>query len=180
MNVERLELLKTLLDEIEENKRLRESFSLSDWVDVDLIEVAEDEDDEECDPDVLISAKVDRVIANLSEDNLLQSIPECGTTACACGYAGLDLRFRSQGFRTDVAFGDVTYEEKFGWNAITHFFEISEEIANNLFMTNFYSSYNNGPAAVANRIRILLDQGEVAMWGDIEQHCNLQGCEENE
>ena len=71
------------------------------------------------------------------------SIPHnCGTTACAVGYAGLDPWFREQGFTTDAQ-GGVNYESQGGriissWNAVECFFDISEHRAEYFFSANNY------------------------------------------
>lgn len=77
-----------------------------------------------------------------SEEDTLSIPHNCGTTACAVGYAGLDPWFREQGFTT-ADDGSVTFKTHYGhrstsWNAVEEFFNISEHRAEYFFSANKY------------------------------------------
>jgi len=98
-----------------------------------------------------------REIAYNLADPLL--IPHnCGATACACGYAGLDLWFNEQGFRTTQG-GTVQYGEKQSWGAVEDFFDLTVEESHYLF-TGDYDEYVS-PDMVATRIELFIKRGGV-------------------
>ncbi len=86
---------------------------------------------------------------------------ECGTCACAAGYATLDPLFRSQGLhpyaRDDL---EPVFDNSYGWKALTRFFEIDNDQANYLFLETFYNApvTRITPAMVVDRINILLSE----------------------
>lgn len=53
---------------------------------------------------------------------------DCGTSACAAGFCGLDPWFRRRGFRLEVLDGicsefmNLEYREHLDWEAVYHFF----------------------------------------------------------
>ena len=97
-----------------------------------------------------VASIMGREVMNVyKKDNIDRKIivASCGTTACACGYAGLDVWFRKQGFRfgtpgnnwrdsmnTNILFksphSDVIYE---GFEAVQEFFGLTSIQALHLF-----------------------------------------------
>lgn len=75
---------------------------------------------------------------------------DCGTTACAVGWACKDRWFNRQGLRM-VDYRPM-YRDAFSWKAVTDFFELSEGTAVRWFAPQ---SYDRGvpPSVVAARIR---------------------------
>ena len=64
MNIKRLNMMKALMEQIQEDKDSLAKFDLTSWIDV------EDKD-------------LKAYVAGLKE-----TTPSCGFTACACGWAG--------------------------------------------------------------------------------------------
>ncbi len=103
--------------------------------------------------------QVVRVLEELPKEkkfNLI-SFMTCGTTACACGWAGTDPWFRRRGFKTDKyrksSHGyNVFYREKGrifeGMEATRKFFGLNFETSSYLFIR---SSYENGSKRVVIR-----------------------------
>lgn len=58
---------------------------------------------------------------------------ECGTVACAAGWAGQDPWFRRRGFKLDKVRERVTYFGHYGFVAIEEFFDLTEEESGHLF-----------------------------------------------
>lgn len=86
--------------------------------------------------------------------------PDCGTTACACGWAGLDPVFNEQGFSlTDKLSGSDGLIPMFtdngytvhGWTAVELFFGLTYGESDYLFSANSYEKIAS-PKDVANRI----------------------------
>jgi hypothetical protein len=90
---------------------------------------------------------------------------QCGTTACAIGFCGLDGWFNSMGFTLNKKEGIPEYKarnmfEQTGWTAVEHFFDLSAFQAEYLFSSGYYSRQHDvTPAVVANRIRDFIDAG---------------------
>lgn len=86
---------------------------------------------------------------------------DCGYCACAIGHALLDQRFESQGlYALSIDNMCPAYkEEKWAWQAIQEFFDISETAAVRLFGTQEYEDPT--PAKVAERIRDALENEEI-------------------
>ena len=78
---------------------------------------------------------------------------ECGTAACAVGYAACDPWFNAQGLSLvdgEPAIRDV--EE--GWDSVEIFFDLGEGDARHLFCSSRYcAGPETGPSQVATRIR---------------------------
>lgn len=69
-----------------------------------------------------------------SDKNLFE---DCGTTACAVGWACAYPPFKRMGLhwsRQDDGFGGPTYQNEFSWTAVGRFFGISESQAYLLFI----------------------------------------------
>lgn len=84
----------------------------------------------------------------------------CGTTACAIGWAMTSPKLRRAGLKKHEYNdnGAVHYfEPKFaghsGWNAITHFFDLSQYEAKMLFLENNYPKGRRDRRSVIRRIR---------------------------
>jgi hypothetical protein len=88
---------------------------------------------------------------------------DCGTTACAIGWACSMIEFQAMGLGWLVGKGHPSYTDPVSevrwtnWEAVHHFFGISNEVAQNLFN---YSEYEQDdiefvakPSDVAQRIR---------------------------
>jgi hypothetical protein len=89
---------------------------------------------------------------------------DCGTVACAMGWAGGDPWFNKRGFhRYDDNFVP-RYMYRSGWTAISDFFKSNGTIVHFLFDENEYSHHKNGPPRLAVIARTafvlaLLDEG---------------------
>jgi len=134
MNIERLTKLAELLDKVALERR---PFNLSVWV---------HKTQDLCFMDVKDTA----VASGLSEDEVEHH--ECGTVACAVGYACLDPWFNEQGLR---AYEDLpSYRYSSGWDAVEDFFGIYYEEARHLFSPDSYTGEEETRAEeVAARIR---------------------------
>lgn len=107
------------------------------------------------------------VLETVPEDHFDLNHWKCGTTACACGWAGQDPVFNAQGFIL-VPSGDGRYGEPVlpdpdggqltGFDAVEAFFGLTERQAESLFMTNAYDNAGIAPsrANVINSIKFLL------------------------
>ncbi len=94
--------------------------------------------------------------------NYLESVPkerfdlhswDCGTTACAVGYACKIPEFEQAGLGLGSS-GQPTYNGRcFGFTAAAKFFGISSENAHKLFDANYYREGRDGVKAVVNKIR---------------------------
>jgi hypothetical protein len=109
----------------------------------------------------------------LSTDEGLLIPHNCGATACATGYAGLDPWFVAQGFYTTLQ-GNVKYKhpdgdfEVDGWEALETFYDIYDEESEWLFMPA--ASYTvTDPQVVIDRIQDVLDNGFPEFIGSYEQ-----------
>src|SRR6185369_1773402 len=88
---------------------------------------------------------------------------ECGTTACACGYAGTHPWFQQRGFYLEQSGGGnryPVYQRRSDapryehWSAVEKFFGLTYREANYLFGYYAYSKRDAmSPKAVAKRIR---------------------------
>lgn len=91
----------------------------------------------------------------------------CGTTACALGYAGMFKPFRKAGLVTDFRDeqdGTVVFTDKrrnevtYNGRAAQMFFDLSHEEVNEIFMPSLYDVVRITPKIVARRIRKMLDR----------------------
>lgn len=94
--------------------------------------------------------------AEFTPDN----IQGCGTTACAVGWACTIPEFRNAGLYMTQR-NAPAFEALEGYEAVSRFFEIDADKTRWLFSPVPYSieEYKD-PAAVATRIRELLDRGQ--------------------
>lgn len=82
---------------------------------------------------------------------------ECGTVACACGWAASIPSFRRAGLGYDTRKGDMTFTEGlphtfYGWRAIEEFFGLDGHESDHLFSEDGYPVGRRGPKSVALRI----------------------------
>lgn len=87
----------------------------------------------------------------------VQKMNECGTNACACGWAGLVPEFRKDGFR--VVDTDIKYRGESGLQAAAAFFGISYKMADYFFISSSYEERTSDITAkvVADRIDAFLN-----------------------
>lgn len=91
--------------------------------------------------------KVAEVLENLPKKrkfnraNWFEGFPgECGTAACAIGYATLDPWFKKRGFGCDNI--EPIYRESEGWSAVHEFFRLNEDQSDWLFALENYARGN--------------------------------------
>lgn len=108
-----------------------------------------------------------RSIRNVTKEDMIH---DCGSTACALGYAALSTKFNAQGLRTERT--RVTYCGKYGHEAAADFFGIDRYIAELIFRFVDPSVYSSAPQFypesmkdittrhVINKLRELLVMGE--------------------
>lgn len=83
-----------------------------------------------------------------------KKILECGTRACALGWACTIREFRDDGLKMNY-FMEPKFGDKYGEDAGAEFFGIPYKIANHIFMPVKRSS-NNDPKVLAAEIRELI------------------------
>ncbi|MBF3563881.1 hypothetical protein ISF73_11190 [Burkholderia pseudomallei] len=137
MHIERLKMLSSMLKTVNPNH-----FDLGDWVD---------------------SPWSTREAIAIPNDDLRQRIVDCGTTACAVGWACMMPEFQAQGlnYKWDtVCYSSAlspTYEGEESWLAVCNFFEIDRPTADYLFSHHEYEvGRATEPSEVAERIDALI------------------------
>lgn len=163
MNIEALQQMIRVLEQVENDPVLVRSFDLGTWTRLPS------------DTDWTTS------LAKLAEGepSKLSIVSECGTTACACGFAAIDPWFRNQGFRFERSGGYMSeirlYEHPddeywhSDWDAVTQFFGLSYTTAQKLFSSSTYMDKDGAPmlddeiqpSDVIARIRTLLTTNEI-------------------
>lgn len=123
-----------VLTEVSLNQIARAHFNLAAWLEIE-------NGYDEWDPAVVKAFNEDLANSPLT-------IPhQCGTTACAIGYMGLDPWFRDQGMQTtrtgELIFleqvpDSVSHRTYYNWGAVEKMFGISEDDAEYLFQTDSY------------------------------------------
>lgn len=91
-------------------------------------------------------------------------VKDCGTTACAGGWATTLPSFRRAGlkFTHDVDFGlTPTFQDKIGYFALEDFFNINNSISFAFFCPEKYVSSSTPPKRVAQRITTYLKTGKI-------------------
>lgn len=146
MNVERLNLMVTMLQEVVDGI----------WKPTNLIavEFSSWEDDED----------KNRRAFEL-EHWVKKSSKPCGYSACAVGHALLDKRFAGQGLTPSNDGCEIypKYEGETYLDGVASFFGVEEDIAHNLFIPGEYSEHLKDKALatqVMRRIKKLLEVGE--------------------
>lgn len=130
---------------------MKENFSLSSWLNDVSLSYAE---------------RTGRLTDAFSQGYAdMKVIPHnCGMVACACGYAGLDDWFRSQGFETNKD-GNIQFDGYKCWDAVEQFFDLDWTQADYLFSDEHYEDATD-PLLVAERIIQFLNNGEMVRIDD--------------
>ena len=85
----------------------------------------------------------------------------CGSVACAMGWASADPAFREQGLYYNAGLGTVFFNGFDSYEAAAKFFEITEGTALHLFSPNHYiPTQRDDPAFVIFRIKELVERYE--------------------
>ena len=104
--------------------------------------------------------QVIRVLEELPREKKfnLRTFMICGTTACACGWAGVDPWFRRRGFKTEKYHSYhgstpyyVSYRKFSGMDAVREFFGIDFETSIHLFISGAHQ--DNSKRAVIRRLK---------------------------
>lgn len=108
--------------------------------------------------------QVIRVLEELPREKKfnLRTFMTCGTTACACGWAGVDPWFRRRGFKTEKDNlpdgGSITYNvfyrEFGGMDAVREFFDLDIADSHFLFINSYYQE--GSKRAVIRRLKSFL------------------------
>lgn len=146
MNIERMQQMIRVLKQVRANTKLAEHFSLSSWICLESGFVTYDS----------LFGTMQQAIREHKDP--LDVVVECGTTACACGFAGMDPWFREQGFKFDFVNdrrGTIYFHQASGWEAVTSFFGLSYEEAAQLFYQESYSELDGDKllGAVIDRVQ---------------------------
>ena len=87
----------------------------------------------------------------------------CGTTACACGWAGMDPWFRRRGFKTKKQGGyDVCYKSYTGIWATRIFFDLTRNEGQWLFLRSGYGRDGSKRAVIQRLKTFIREQREAA------------------
>lgn len=136
MNIEALEELVRVLNAVQSDSRRAESFSLDHWFGSDYVSRPKEEQ--------RMALPEEFEQADHLKTTLIHIPHGCGTTACACGYAGLDPWFRQRGFTTLADGGVQGPEGTFGWTAVREFFQMNHTKAKFLFdPTSYIEGYGD-------------------------------------
>lgn len=88
----------------------------------------------------------------------------CGCTACATGYAGLDPWFVERGFETSLT-GVIHYkDETEGWNAVYAFYGLNYSQAHYLFDSTCYASLTDRAPVIARLREFAAGDGTVPAY----------------
>lgn len=163
MNVNRLELMVTMLKEVEAGA-WKPSLTRAKQL------ISNDMYNEEVVGHNPTGKKIQETPVEFDLGTWVGAIPEyrnelsCGFTACAVGHATLDSRFNKMGLKPDCDLAP-TYKTKVGWYALINFFELSEEALERLFSSSMYPEHLKDKALVIQvrrRIEKILEIGEKA------------------
>lgn len=106
----------------------------------------------------------EEILPNVPEDNFnlatWKERNECGTTACAIGWACLDEQFNEEGLTYDEIYATPRYNNHLFWRAVREFFGLTQEQACDLFMEGGYDvekRYHR--RAVMDRIKMYVAHG---------------------
>lgn len=149
MNIERLKHLIEVLKKVPE-----EQFNLEFWRNYDEA----DPFDESFDT-ITKEALRKYGLGTISElsDTDFDVVMDCGTVACAVGWATSDREFNAQGFYYGSCpyYTDETDKTYYNWDAVEQFFEIDYLTAQSLFSVESYIFFAK-PIHVIERIEALL------------------------
>lgn len=148
MNVEALHQMIRVLTEVENDPKLLPSFNLNYW---------------NADP---FDSNWTKSLDDLDAGQLssLSIVADCGTSACACGFAALDPWFRDKGFRfvrdsrgSEIRFyPDLTKDLYYAdWAAVREFFNLNNYESRRLFSTMQYKDRETERIIPAGIIRPL-------------------------
>lgn len=164
MNIERLNMMADLLDRIQADQVRSKLFNLANWYGP-------------------MTSDFENLVSGLEgpdSEKVFSRMQECGTSACACGWAALEQSFNDLNFYFDPKKGKIIYEVPephsqwsvlYGsWRAIEEFFEVSKYRAEDLFHPAGYlregiaaTDEDIQPKHVAERIRnYLAKEGQEA------------------
>lgn len=161
-----VEALEQTIRVLEDVKKYHLNFDLRTFVGVDL----EDSVDGQVNNNAVFrradSTAAKAFLAAMQKEQLVLIPHNCGCTACATGYAGLDPWFRERGFRTTIDgtmeyVNPTTLKAVQGWDALSLFYGITDTQANYLFTNEYYNKATD-PQEVIDRIREVLTHG----WPD--------------
>lgn len=161
MNIEALNQLIRVLNEVIASEKLTKHFNLVNWVGTATRHQ-------------VIDTMIDR-----STPSKLERVVDCGTTACACGYAAIDPWFNNRGLRFETISANDYYPDAgdqtalsivfrdpesdgrgyYSFSAISKFFNITHADACDLFVASSYEQTPVGPQQVIDRLRKFM-QGE--------------------
>ncbi len=85
---------------------------------------------------------------------------DCGTTACAIGWACTIPEFQEAGLEIDEPYEMPSFMGAFHYPAVAKFFDIKTEMSKILFSPVFYAA-NPTPSDVADKIDTLLAGGAI-------------------
>lgn len=141
MNKERLLLLAEKMESLPKHA----GFDLREWIWI------EDEDEDGYDD------AIDNIISAMSTPKSFDTLLECGTTCCAVGWACAMPEFKLQG----LGYCGVgpTFNNKYGWAAVSEFFDITTLEAEGLFQHDsprYVGLDHIKPTDVARAIRDLV------------------------
>lgn len=106
--------------------------------------------------------KEDKFAEAISTERTILVPHNCGCTACATGYAGLDPWFVERGFETTLS-GDIYYKNKGqeGWEAVYAFYGLSYQQAHYLFDSDSYASLTDRAPVIARLREFAAGDGTV-------------------
>lgn len=149
MNIERLQKMVEMLRRIDEDRTLASMFDLGSWLETD-------------------SFSAELFITNAIPEQKMKFFREeytgadCGTTACAMGFACLDPWFIKEGLMY-LPYSGVVYTHNGktydGFEAAAMFFDIDESEAYYFFSKTRYGTYDKTAAwQVADRIEKFIEE----------------------
>jgi hypothetical protein len=162
MNIERLELLATVLEQ--QTFAAPAAFHLDHWL--------------KAPADLPSTGEVVQLLGGAKSIVVDPVKVQCGAAACACGHAALMPEFQSQGLKLVVPVWGARhaqpfYEGREGWAAIENFFGLNDSWAQYLFNAESYDDepdvmFDDGiplvtPDMVAKRIRALVSDERISI-----------------
>lgn len=163
MNVNRLELMVTMLKEVEAGTWKPSLTRAKEMVLQDVYNY-------EALGNNPTGKNIQESSVEFSLNNWVDAFPEernersCGFSACAVGHATLDSRFNKMGLKPNSNFAP-TYKNEVNWRSLEKFFELSGENLHILFTNSKYPEHLKDKALVIQvrrRIEKLLEIGVTA------------------
>jgi hypothetical protein len=147
MNAERLRQAIRVLENAAANAELRKHFDLSAWA------VRKDQ--------------AGNILNGLPDGE--EPLHQCGTSACAVGFCGIDAWFQQEGFKLSRS-GSPQFTSHFailvGWDAVEKFFGLTTTQAEWLFSGYKYPNERSSeirPEQVIDRLQHMVRMAEVGM-----------------